>query len=139
MPYDRTVTVEGPFDRVQQEVRSALADQGFGVLTEIDVQATLKAKLDHDMEPYLILGACNPSLAHRALEVDRSIGLLLPCNVVVRADGDEVVVQAFDPNAMVSLTGLDALAPVAQEATRRLDAALAAVEAAGQDRQGGSA
>ncbi|MFF5338390.1 DUF302 domain-containing protein [Streptomyces sp. NPDC013181] len=139
MPYDRTVTVEGPFDRVQQEVRSALADQGFGVLTEIDVQATLKAKLDHDMEPYLILGACNPPLAHRALEVDRSIGLLLPCNVVVRADGDEVVVQAFDPNAMVSLTGLDALAPVAQEATRRLDAALAAVEAAGQDRQGGSA
>lgn len=113
MPYDRTVTVEGPFDRVQQEVRSALADQGFGVLTEIDVQATLKAKLDHDMEPYLILGACNPSLAHRALEVDRSIGLLLPCNVVVRADGDEVVVQAFDPDAMVSLTGLDALAPVA--------------------------
>ncbi|RVU27667.1 DUF302 domain-containing protein [Streptomyces antnestii] len=124
MTYDRTVTVKAPFDQVQQDVRRALADQGFGVLTEIDVQATLKAKLDHDMEPYLILGACNPPLAHQALEIDRSIGLLLPCNVVVRADGDRVVVQAVDPGTMVTLTGLDAMAPVAEEATRRLDAAL---------------
>ncbi|PZT73346.1 hypothetical protein DNK56_17825 [Streptomyces sp. AC1-42W] len=91
------------------------------------------------MEPYLILGACNPPLAHRALEVDRSIGLLLPCNVVVRADGDEVVVQAFDPEAMLTLTGLDAVAPVAEEAAGRLDATLAAVEAAGRNRQDGSA
>ncbi|WP_435286426.1 DUF302 domain-containing protein [Streptomyces bacillaris] len=125
MTYDRTVTVKAPFDQVQQDVRAALADQGFGVLTEIDVQATLKAKLDHDMEPYLILGACNPPLAHQALEADRSIGLLLPCNVVVRADGDHVIVQAVDPGTMVTLTGLDAMAPVAEEATRRLDAALA--------------
>lgn len=127
MPYDRTVTVQAPFDRVQQDVRSALADQGFGVLTEIDVQATLKAKLGHDMEPYLILGACNPPLAHQALEADRSIGLLLPCNVVVRSAGDHVIVQAVDPGTMVTLTGLDAMAPVAEEATRRLDAALAAL------------
>ncbi|WP_030594119.1 DUF302 domain-containing protein [Streptomyces anulatus] len=135
MSYGRTVTVKAPFDQVQQHVRKALADQGFGVLTEIDVQATLKAKLDHDMEPYLILGACNPPLAHRALEADRSIGLLLPCNVVVRADGDEVIVQAVDPGTMVTLTGLDAMAPVAEEATHRLDAALAAIEAAGREDQ----
>ncbi|MEU5714669.1 DUF302 domain-containing protein [Streptomyces sp. NPDC020403] len=127
MPYDRTVTLGVPFERAQQAVRQALADQGFGVLTEIDVRATLKAKLDHDMEPYLILGACNPPLARQALDADRSIGLLLPCNVVVRADGDRTVVQALDPGTMVTLTGLDAMTPVAEEATRRLDAALAAL------------
>ncbi|MGV9982678.1 DUF302 domain-containing protein [Streptomyces olivaceus] len=129
MTYDRTVTVQAPFDRVQQDVRRALADQGFGVLTEIDVQATLKARLGHDMEPYLILGACNPPLAHQALEADRSIGLLLPCNVVVRSDGDQVIVQAVDPGTMVTLTGLGSMAPVAEEATRRLDAALASLTA----------
>ncbi|WP_069173977.1 DUF302 domain-containing protein [Streptomyces griseus] len=127
MPYDRTVILGVPFERAQPAVRQALADQGFGVLTEIDVRATLKAKLDHDMEPYLILGACNPPLARRALDADRSIGLLLPCNVVVRAEGDRTVVQALDPGTMVTLTGLDALAPVAEEATRRLDAALASL------------
>ncbi|MFF5661164.1 DUF302 domain-containing protein [[Kitasatospora] papulosa] len=135
MPNDRTVTVNAPFDQVQRDVRNALADQGFGILTEIDVQATLKAKLDHDMEPYLILGACNPPLAHRALETDHTIGLLLPCNVVVRSDVDRVIVQAVDPSTMVTLTGLDAMAPVAEEATRRLDAALASVEAAGRESQ----
>lgn len=129
MSYDRTVTVRAPFDQVQQAVRRSLGDQGFGVLAEIDVQATLKAKLDHDVGPYLILGACSPPLARQALEVDRAIGLLLPCNVVVRADGEEVIVQAVDPGTMVTLTGLDAMAPVAEEATRRLDAALAAVAA----------
>ncbi|MBZ6085032.1 DUF302 domain-containing protein [Streptomyces olivaceus] len=131
MGYDRTVRVRGSFEQVQSEVRDALAEQGFGVLTEIDVQATLKAKLGHDMEPYLILGACNPPLAHRALEADRSIGLLLPCNVVVRADGDQVVVQAVDPGTMVTLTGLDAMAPVAREASLRLDTALASLKGTG--------
>ncbi|WP_432079436.1 DUF302 domain-containing protein [Streptomyces sp. YPW6] len=131
MSYDRTVTVQAPFDQVQQDVRRALADQGFGILTEIDVQATLKAKLGHTMEPYLILGACNPPLAHQALEADRSIGLLLPCNVVVRSEGDHVVVQAVDPGTMVTLTGLDAMEPVAEEATRLLDAALASLTATG--------
>ncbi|MFE1044776.1 DUF302 domain-containing protein [Streptomyces olivaceus] len=131
MGYDRTVRVKGPFEQVQSEVRDALAEQGFGVLTEIDVQATLKAKLGHDMEPYLILGACNPPLAHRALEADRSIGLLLPCNVVVRADGDQVVVQAVDPGTMVTLAGLDAMAPVAREASLRLDTALASLKGTG--------
>ncbi|TLQ43208.1 DUF302 domain-containing protein [Streptomyces marianii] len=131
MSYERTVTLKAPFEQVQQAVRQALAEQGFGVLTEIDVQATLKARLDHDMERYLILGACNPPLARQALEADRSVGLLLPCNVVVRADGDQVVVEALDPGAMVALTGLDAMAPVAREATRRLDAALSSLNAAG--------
>ncbi|WP_333748637.1 DUF302 domain-containing protein [Streptomyces sp. IBSBF 2394] len=127
MRYGRAITLEGPFEQVQQDVRQALADQGFGVLTEIDVQATLKAKLDQEMEPYLILGACNPPLAHRALEADRSVGLLLPCNVVVRGDGDRVIVEAIDPETMVTLTGLDAMAPVAEEADRRLEAALSSL------------
>ncbi|MET9720213.1 DUF302 domain-containing protein [Streptomyces rochei] len=131
MRYGRTVMLEGPFDEVQHDVRQALADQGFGVLTEIDVQATLKAKLGEDMEPYLILGACNPPLAHRALEADRSVGLLLPCNVVVRGDGDRVVVEVIDPGTMVTLTGVDAMTPVADEAGRRLDAALNALTSAG--------
>ncbi|CAL9283968.1 DUF302 domain-containing protein [Streptomyces erythrogriseus] len=131
MAYDRTVRLtDTDFGTAVAAVRRALADQGFGVLTEIDVRATLKAKLDHDMEDYLILGACNPPLAHRALEADRSIGLLLPCNVVVRRDGDHALVQALDPGTMVTLTGLDALAPVADEATARLDAALSSLSAA---------
>ncbi|MFJ3961181.1 DUF302 domain-containing protein [Streptomyces sp. NPDC090036] len=131
MHYDRTIKVSGTFDETVEAVRRALADQGFGILTEIDVRATLKAKLDHDMEPYLILGACNPPLARQALDADRSIGLLLPCNVVIRTDGDQVIVQAIDPATMVTLTGVDAMAPVADDAARRLDAALATVAEAG--------
>ncbi|MGW7355201.1 DUF302 domain-containing protein [Streptomyces sp. NPDC054802] len=127
MSYDRTVRLAADFPTAVAAVRRALSDQGFGVLTEIDVKATLKAKLDHDMEDYLILGACNPNLAHQALQTDRSIGLLLPCNVVVRRDGDTTLVQALDPNTMVTLTGMAALEPVATEATTRLDAALASL------------
>ncbi|MFD3847995.1 DUF302 domain-containing protein [Streptomyces microflavus] len=127
MTYSRTVHVDGDFQETVSAVREALAEQGFGILTEIDVQATLKEKLGHDMENYLILGACNPPLAHQAIEVDRSIGLLLPCNVVVRTDGARTAVQALDPATMVTLTGQDALKPVAEEATRRLDAALSAL------------
>ncbi|MFF7765249.1 DUF302 domain-containing protein [Streptomyces massasporeus] len=133
MRYDRTVHLHTDFATAVARTRGALAEQGFGVLTEIDVTATLKAKLDHDMEDYVILGACNPPLAHRALESDRSIGLLLPCNVVVRRDGDRTAVQALDPNTMVALTELDALRPVAEEATRRLDAALTALTAPDAD------
>jgi uncharacterized protein (DUF302 family) len=125
--YDRTINLTSDFATTVEAVREALAAQGFGVLTEIDVTATLKAKLGHDMEDYLILGACNPPLAHRALDADRSIGLLLPCNVVVRREGDHTLVQALDPNAMVALTGLPTLQPVADEAAARLDAALAAL------------
>ncbi|WP_205021204.1 DUF302 domain-containing protein [Streptomyces sp. HB132] len=127
MSYDRTVRLDADFDTTVTAVRKALADQGFGILTEIDVKATLKAKLGHDMEDYLILGACNPPLARRALEAERSIGLLLPCNVVVRRDRDTTVIQALDPGTMVTLTGLDALKPVAGDATARLDAALSSL------------
>ena len=127
MEYGTTVTTALGFDEAVARTRQALAEQGFGVLTEIDVQATLKAKLELDMEPYVILGACNPELAHQALEVERDIGLLLPCNVVVRRDGDRTLVQALDPQVMVSLPGLPALQPVADEAGRRLSAALQAV------------
>ncbi|MET7728328.1 DUF302 domain-containing protein [Streptomyces mirabilis] len=127
MSYDRTVSLTSDFATTVGAVREALAAQGFGVLTEIDVTATLKAKLGHDMEDYLILGACNPPLAHRAIEADRAIGLLLPCNVVVRREGERTLVQALDPNTMVALTGLPALQPVAQEAAARLDAALASL------------
>ncbi|WP_019067063.1 DUF302 domain-containing protein [Streptomyces hokutonensis] len=128
MRYDRTVHVRTDFATTVAAVREALAEQGFGILTEIDVAATLRAKLGQDMEDYLILGACNPPLAHRALEIDRTVGLLLPCNVVVRGDGEGTVVQALDPDTMTAFTGLEALRPVAEEAGRRLDAALAALE-----------
>ncbi|MDH6522308.1 DUF302 domain-containing protein [Streptomyces sp. SAI-090] len=127
MRYDRTVRLHADFSTTVTRVRDALAAQGFGVLTEIDVAATLKAKLGQDMEDYLILGACNPALAHRALEADRTIGLLLPCNVVVRTDGAETVVQALDPDTLVTLTERPELEPVAAEATHRLDAALASL------------
>ena len=137
MRYDRTVHLDADFATAVARTRDALAAQGFGILTEIDVTATLKAKLGpaaEDMEDYVILGACNPPLAHRALETDRAIGLLLPCNVVVRRDGNHTAVQALDPNTMVALTELDALRPVAEEATRRLDAALASLTTPGAKR-----
>jgi uncharacterized protein (DUF302 family) len=122
-----TTRLRAPFSETVERVRAALKDQGFGVLTEIDVRATLRDKLGEEMEDYLILGACNPPLAHRALEVDRRIGLLLPCNLVVRADGDQTVVEALDPQVMVGVSGQSALQPVAEEAARRLTAALDAL------------
>src|SRR6266568_262987 len=124
MGYGTGVRLHAGFDDTVARVREALKGQGFGVLTEIDVQGTLKEKLDEDMEPYLILGACNPPLAHRALGVDRRIGLLLPCNVVVRSDGGDTVVEALDPQVMVSVSGQPAFKPVAEEAAGRLAAAL---------------
>lgn len=129
MSYHRTIRLDRDVAATAAALRDALAAQGFGILTEIDMAATLKAKLGHDMEDYLVLGACNPPLARQALDADRAIGLLLPCNVVVRADGDGTLVQALDPATMVTLTGLPALEPVAAEATRRLDAALDALAA----------
>lgn len=115
-----------------RRTREALAEQGFGVLTEIDVQATLKAKLGEDMENYLILGACNPPLAHRAVTIDRQIGLLLPCNVVVRADPEDqgtVLVEAMDPEVLVDVTGEAELRPVADEVAAKLKAAIEALGA----------
>ena len=130
MTYGTTVVLHQPFDDAVAAVRVALSDQGFGVLTEIDMQATMKAKLDADLEPYLILGACNPPLAYRALQAEPSVGLLLPCNVIIRQTGQGTVVEAIDPMTMVSTSGNPALQPVVDEVAVRLNAALAALTAA---------
>jgi uncharacterized protein (DUF302 family) len=114
-------TVPLPLDEAETAVRAALAAQGFGVLTEIDVAATLKAKLDVDRPPLKILGACNPSLAHRALGLDPSVALLLPCNVVLEPAEGGTRVRAIDPSAL--MTG-DAFAALAEEANGKLRAAL---------------
>jgi len=125
-----STSLQVPFDDAVTRTREALAGQGFGVLTEIDMKATLKAKLDQDMENYLILGACNPPLAHRAVEIDRQIGLLLPCNVVVRtdpADDSRVLVEAMNPQLLVEVTSEPALQPVADEVTAKLRTAIHAL------------
>ena len=125
MSYAISTTIKQPYDAVVAQVRAALADQGFGVLTEIDVKATMKAKLDADIAPQVILGACRPPLALAALQAEPSIGLLLPCNVVVRAlDETTTAVEAVDPQTMVSMTGNPALQDVADDAAQRLRAAL---------------
>ncbi|WP_043465596.1 DUF302 domain-containing protein [Kitasatospora sp. MBT66] len=124
MDHGIAVTLDLPFSEAVERVRTALAEQGFGVLTEIDVRATLRAKLDEEIEDYLILGACNPPLAHRALTADRHIGLLLPCNVVVRTVDGGTLVEAMDPQLLVRVTGKPELAAVADEAAARLHAAL---------------
>jgi uncharacterized protein (DUF302 family) len=127
--YGTQITLDAPFADAVTRVREALAAQGFGVLTEIDVAATMRARLGEEMEDYVILGACNPPFAHQALEIDRSIGLLLPCNVVVRAESGGTLVEALDPQVMVTLTGRAELKPVSDEVARRLAAALAALAA----------
>ena len=124
MEYGMTVRTSKPFSETVTRVRDALKSQGFGVLTEIDVQATMREKLGEEMEDYLILGACNPPLAHRALSADRHIGMLLPCNVVVRTEEGQTVVEALDPQTMVAVAGEPELQPVADEAASRLRAAL---------------
>ena len=126
--YGMTVTSAlGPAE-AEAAIRSALADEGFGILTEIDVQATLAEKLGVDFRPYKILGACNPTLAHRALDADERIGLLLPCNVVVAAAGDgETVVSILDPQVMEDVASSTDLHEVASEARSRLERALASI------------
>ncbi|HET7400081.1 MAG TPA: DUF302 domain-containing protein [Intrasporangium sp.] len=119
-----TILARG-FDETLEGTRTALSEQGFGVLTEIDLRATLKAKLDADIEPQVILGACRPPLALAALEAEPSVGLLLPCNVVVRSLGaNRTAVEAMDPGILVQLTDNPALADVAADARARLTAAL---------------
>lgn len=124
MTYGNSITIGAPFAEAVQRAREALSAEGFGVLTEIDVTATLQEKLGEEMEDYVILGACNPSLAHTALESDRDIGLLLPCNVIVRAADGHTVVAALDPQIMVRLSNGADLKAVADEAAMRLDRAL---------------
>lgn len=120
--YGMSTTVNLPFEQALAKTREALANEGFGVLTEIDVAGTLRKKLDVEFRPYVILGACNPPLAHRALAAELDIGLLLPCNVIVyRADDpSRSVVAALDPVAALRLTGNETVQPIAEEVRDRL-------------------
>jgi uncharacterized protein (DUF302 family) len=121
-------TVKGTLETVRPKVEQALKEQGFGVLTEIDVKATMKKKLDVDYSPYVILGACNPQLAHRALTIETEIGLLLPCNVIIyQIEVGSVRVTIFDPKAGMEMAGNPKLDPIGTEAKQRLKAALDAV------------
>jgi uncharacterized protein (DUF302 family) len=122
------MSIDTPFgiDEADAAVRSALAEEGFGVLTEIDVAATLKAKIGVDRPPYRILGACNPALAHQALEHDEQIGLLLPCNVTLSATENGTAVSIVDPTVMLGVAGESPeMAHLAQDARARLERALA--------------
>ena len=123
--YTLAATLDRPYEETVQAVRRALDAQGFGVLTEIDLRATLKKKLDVDVAPQIILGACRPQLAYEAMQTDPSLATVLPCNVVVRAiDDDTTMVEAFDPDVMMGLSGSAGLDMVATDARERLTAML---------------
>ncbi|GAA1751317.1 DUF302 domain-containing protein [Kocuria aegyptia] len=129
MTYTHTVTVALPYDQAVERTRATLAEQGFGVLTEIDVKATFTTKLGEEagqaVGDYVILGACNPHLASKALAAEPQLGALLPCNVVVRrSDDDHTTVEAIDPQTMVQLSGTPQMREVADDADTRLRAAL---------------
>ncbi|MCE3553167.1 DUF302 domain-containing protein [Pseudonocardia sp. RS11V-5] len=130
MDIARTITLSQPYAEVVPRVREALAGQGFGVLTEIDMTATMKQKRGADIEDFVILGACNPELAERALNIDRRVGVLLPCNVAVRAisDGRGTMVQLMNPQLLAVVTDNPDLAPIADEADRRMSAVLATLQ-----------
>ena len=119
-PYARTTTLDAEFDTVVADVRQALAGEGFGVLTEIDVQATLKEKLGIETDPYMILGACNPPLAHQALTAEPELGTLLPCNVVVYRRDGATHIAAIDAERMLSVVGNDDVAPIATQVRDKL-------------------
>jgi uncharacterized protein (DUF302 family) len=125
--YTISTTTPGPIEESRERVIAALAEEGFGVLTEIDVAATMKTKLDVDIEPYRILGACNPPLAHRAITAEPSIGALLPCNVVLRQEGRTIVVDFMDPAAVLNLVEQEGIADLADEVRARLERVRAAV------------
>ena len=136
MSYAHTITVALPYEEAVRRTREALQGQGFGVLSEIDVRSTFEAKLGEEsgqaLGDYLILGVCNPALAQRALTAEPDMGLLLPCNVVIRrgTDADETVIQTIDPQTMVQLSDAPAVALVAGEADDRLRAALKELQTA---------
>ena len=129
--YYQKQKVSMPFDQAIARVREALSDEGFGILSEIDVRATLQKKLQVEFRPYTILGACNPPLAHKALTAERDIGVLLPCNVVVYEGDDpgQSVIAAVDPEVSLGRVGNTALAPLAKEVKQRLGRVLDAVGA----------
>lgn len=127
--YALSATVPLTYDDAVARTRDALAAEGFGVLTEIDVKATMKAKLDLDRDPYIILGACNPGFAHRALEAEPELGVLLPCNVVVRVEDGRTIVSAVAAAEMLGMVGNPALEPIAAEVGERLERVVAAVAA----------
>mgnify|MGYP002336264002 CR=1 FL=1 len=128
--YGISVTVPMAYEQAVERTRTALAAEGFGILAEMDIAATLKKKLDVDFRPYVILGACNPPLAHQALTAEPDIGLLLPCNVIVRADDvpGRSVVAAMDPVEALALTGNEGIRPIAEDVKARLRRVLEAVE-----------
>ncbi len=122
--YGIETRLDVPYDEAVERVTAALKEEGFGVLTEIDVKGTMKKKLDADFRRYVILGACNPQLAHRALTAELDLGLLLPCNVIVYEEGDGTVVSAMDPGVMVQVSDNPALPPIATEARERISRAI---------------
>lgn len=125
MSYYFSKTIQGPFEDGVRRTRDALQAEGFGVITEIDVQKTLKTKIDVDFRPYLILGACNPTMAHQALEIEDKVGTMLPCNVVVQARPDGTVeIAAIDPVASMQAIGNLALIARAEEVAAKLRSAL---------------
>ncbi len=125
--YFKTI-VDIPYVQAVEKVREALAEEGFGVLTEIDVKAILKKKLDVDFKPYIILGACNPSLAYKTLQIEEQIGLMLPCNVVVQEGEDgKTLVSAISPEDVMRPVGNEELAPIANEVSERLQRVLEAL------------
>lgn len=128
-PYGYSREVDLSYEEAVEKVTAALKEQGFGILTEIDVKATLKKKIDKDIGKYIILGACNPNLAFRALNAEYDIGLLLPCNVTVyqKPENGKTVVSVLDPEMMVTMTGNTELSDLAQEAKKGVIAALEAL------------
>jgi uncharacterized protein (DUF302 family) len=120
MGFTRRIDIDLPYDQAVTATKAALQEQGFGTLTEVDLRQTLRDKLDVDTDPQVILGACNPQLAHRALSVDPRVATLLPCNVVVRTEHGHTVVEALDPAMMADVSGVPELAAVANDAARRV-------------------
>lgn len=121
-------TINRPFDEVTAEVRAVLAEQGFGIVSEIDMQATLRNKIGVEIEAQLILGACNPKFAHRALQAEPSIGLLLPCNVVIRTTAAGTVVEMINPQMMAEITEGPGMKQIADEVTELLSQALVSLK-----------
>jgi uncharacterized protein (DUF302 family) len=127
MDYTFGTVIDGTMENVETLVTAALADEGFGVLTRVDVAAILKEKIDVDREPYVILGACNPALSHRMIQADEEIGALLPCNVVLRKEGDQIAVRFMDPDAISAMVEAADAEVVADEARKRLMRVAAAI------------